>query len=207
MLGLAAVGAAAVIAAGVMAPAGGSAGAVVPEAAAEPALINLLQSVASAERAAGSWRSGPDDHPFGVTAAGYVIPVQKFTITSYFRNTDPVHSTGVHSGVDFATGEGARIVAVTGGVVVEAGWMGAAGISAVVKSEDGHKILYGHMSRLSVAGGDEVRAGQELGRIGSTGNSTGPHLHLQVSDPRGELVDPVVHMGLDHLEVAQYGRT
>lgn len=141
-----------------------------------------------------------------MTAAGYVLPVQKFTISSYFRNTDPAHSTGVHSGVDFATGEGARIVAITGGVVVEAGWMGAAGISAVVRTEGGHKILYGHMSRVSVAAGDEVRPGQQLGRVGSTGNSTGPHLHLQVTDRKGKLADPVVHMGMDHREVAQYGR-
>ena len=202
MLGLAA----AVIAAGVMSPGGGPPSAVVPEAAAEPALINLLRSVASAERAAGSWRSDSQDHAFGVTAAGYVLPVQKFKISSYFRNTDPVHSTGVHSGVDFATGEGARIVAITGGVVVEAGWMGAAGISAVVKTADGHKVLYGHMSRVTVAAGDEVRPGQELGRVGSTGNSTGPHLHLQVTDRKGRLADPVVHMGMDHREVAQYGR-
>jgi murein DD-endopeptidase MepM/ murein hydrolase activator NlpD len=169
-------------------------------------MLDLLSSVASAERVAGAWRGRTAAHPFGMTAAGRVMPVQKYRITSFFMATDPAHTGGVHSGVDFAADEGTRIVAVCSGTVVRSGWMGAAGNAAVVRTGDGHQVLYGHMNKNEVAKGDQLRAGDPVGLIGSTGNSTGPHLHLQVNNAKGKLVDPVAFLGASHREVKQYGR-
>jgi murein DD-endopeptidase MepM/ murein hydrolase activator NlpD len=194
------------LAAGFALASGGSAGGAVSAPSTKPALADLLQSVASAEQDATTWRSDASEHPFGVTPAGFVLPVQKFRISSFFMNTDPVHTGGVHSGVDFATESGARIVSICNGKVVAAEYMGAAGNAAIVKAKDGNRVLYGHMSATTVHKGDEIRSGAQIGLVGTTGNSTGPHLHLQVNDPKGKLIDPVTYMGLRHIEVAGYGK-
>ena len=186
--------------------AGGAHAAVAPEAANKPAWQRLLKSVASAESAAVGWRARTRNHPFGATATGKILPVGKYRISSFFRNTDPAHSTGRHSGVDFATKAGARIASVCDGRVVRSGFMGAAGNAAIVRTADGFSVLYGHMSANFVRRGDVIHAGDPIGRIGSTGNSTGPHLHLQVTNRSGKLVDPVDFLGVSHRSVEQYGR-
>jgi murein DD-endopeptidase MepM/ murein hydrolase activator NlpD len=95
----------------------------------------------------------------------------------------------LHPGVDLVQDYGAEIHATAGGRVVHAGPMGGYGDMVEVDHGNGLATRYGHMSEILVAEGQEVKAGAVLGRIGSTGRSTGPHLHYEVRVD-GEPVDP-----------------
>ena len=88
-------------------------------------------------------------------------------------------SSGYHTGLDFAAPTGTPVFAALAGTVVEAGWAGAYGNHLVIK-HDGVKTLYAHLSSASVQKGDKVLRGQQIGAVGTTGNSTGPHLHFEV---------------------------
>jgi murein DD-endopeptidase MepM/ murein hydrolase activator NlpD len=104
---------------------------------------------------------------------------------------DPfLRSWAMHSGVDFraATGEAARATAP--GRVTHAGYSGGYGLMVEVDHGNGLATRYAHLSRIDVAVGDTVEAEQRLGRVGSTGRSTGPHLHYETRI-NGEAVDPL----------------
>jgi murein DD-endopeptidase MepM/ murein hydrolase activator NlpD len=94
-----------------------------------------------------------------------------------------------HEGVDLAARPGARIRAADGGVVVRAGWWGGYG-NVVVIDHGTRTTLYGHQSRLAVRTRQVVTRGQVIGYVGSTGHSTGPHLHFELRID-GELMDPL----------------
>ena len=96
----------------------------------------------------------------------------------------------LHAGIDMACGTGCPIRAAAG-TVVSAGWEGGYGRAVRVRHADGTETLYAHMSALSVGRGEKVGAGQQLGREGSTGNSTGPHLHFEVRIG-GNPINPLV---------------
>ena len=95
-----------------------------------------------------------------------------------------------HTGLDFAAPSGTPIRAVASGVVSEVGWAGAYGNRTVLTHKDGTETWYCHQLDVGVRPGDNVFAGQVIGRVGSTGNSTGPHLHLEVRPGGGDAVDP-----------------
>jgi murein DD-endopeptidase MepM/ murein hydrolase activator NlpD len=95
----------------------------------------------------------------------------------------------LHPGIDLVQAYGAGIRATAAGRVTHAGWMGGYGQMVEIDHGNGIATRYGHMSEVLVAEGDEVKAGAEIGRIGTTGRSTGPHLHYEVRLD-GEPVDP-----------------
>ncbi|WP_368860585.1 M23 family metallopeptidase [Streptomyces sp. RK75] len=105
-------------------------------------------------------------------------------------------SSGHHTGVDFSAASGTPVKSVAAGEVVAAGDGGAYGNQVVVRHADGKYTQYGHLSSLSVQVGQQVGAGTQLGLSGSTGNSTGPHLHFEVrTTPNyGSDVDPVAYL-------------
>jgi murein DD-endopeptidase MepM/ murein hydrolase activator NlpD len=88
-------------------------------------------------------------------------------------------SSGHHTGLDFAAPAGTPVFSALAGTVVEAGYDGAYGNRIIVK-HDGVKTMYAHLSSASVDAGEKVLRGQRIGAVGSTGNSTGPHLHFEV---------------------------
>lgn len=94
-----------------------------------------------------------------------------------------------HPGVDICNAVGTPIRAAKGGVVVSSGWMGAYGYAVDVDHGGGVVTRYGHCSRLIVAAGQSVEAGQEIAKMGSTGRSTGPHVHFEVR-LQGRAVNP-----------------
>lgn len=96
-----------------------------------------------------------------------------------------------HTGTDFAAPTGTRIGSVLKGVVTSAGWAGAYGQQVKVRHADGTETWYNHMSQITVAVGDEVSAGGKVGEVGSTGNLTGPHLHLEVRPGGGDPINPM----------------
>lgn len=105
-----------------------------------------------------------------------------YTITSpYGYRIHPVYKTKkFHSGIDIGAGYGAAIVAVNGGKVTMAGWNGGYGNCIVIDHGGGIASLYGHLSSISVSAGATVSKGQQIGKVGSTGVSTGPHLHFEM---------------------------
>jgi len=139
-------------------------------------LEQLLASVqrggsSSHLRYTGKW-SGFGSAPI---KAGY-----RFT-SGYGMRTHPI--TGrrkMHTGVDLACGSGTRIYSAAAGRVVHSGWYGAYGIAVVIDHGNGWSTLYGHCSRTAVSAGQNVSSGQVVGYVGSTGYSTGAHLHFEV---------------------------
>jgi murein DD-endopeptidase MepM/ murein hydrolase activator NlpD len=134
--------------------------------------------------------SGPITQGFGPTSYSFEFPY-------VYQGVDYPH---FHTGVDVGVGMGTPIGAAAEGVVVLAGTNVVDGRPAgygtyvVIAHGGGLYTLYAHLSRLGVTAGERVRAGQEIGLSGSTGNSTGPHLHFEVrlgADP----VDPMPYLG------------
>ena len=133
--------------------------------------------------------SGPITQPFGPTSYAFEFPY-------VYQGVSYPH---FHTGVDIGVGLGTPVSAAADGVVVLAGTnvvgghVVGYGTYVVIAHGGGLYTLYGHLSKLGVAAGDHVRAGQVIGLSGSTGNSTGPHLHFEVrmgADP----VDPVPYL-------------
>jgi len=120
-----------------------------------------------------------------------LLPVASVRITSGFgRRHDPFgHGDAFHSGIDFAGALGTPVHAVGDGVVVQARYSRDYGNVVMIDHGQGIVTLYAHNSRLEVRPGDVVLAGQEISKMGSTGRSTGPHLHFEVRQ-YGQRIDP-----------------
>ncbi|HEX4016944.1 MAG TPA: M23 family metallopeptidase [Frankiaceae bacterium] len=99
---------------------------------------------------------------------------------------------GSHPGIDIAPPYGTPIGAAHSGVVTFVGWDDGYGMHVEVAQLDGFVTTYSHMSAFTVKVGQLVLAGQQLGNIGSTGDSTGPHLHFEVHLPDGQRTDPAI---------------
>ncbi len=85
-----------------------------------------------------------------------------------------------HSGIDITAPQGSKVLATADGVVEFAGWYGDYGKTVIIRHPSGYLTLYGHLSQIDVKEGQKVKAGDVVGRVGSTGRSTGPHLHYEV---------------------------
>jgi hypothetical protein len=116
-------------------------------------------------------------------------------ITSGFgRRSSPggIGSTN-HRGIDISVGSGEAgyaAEAVASGRVVDAGYSKGYGNYVEIEHEDGSKSKYGHLESRNVSKGDVIERGQPIGRVGSTGASTGPHLHLEITNAKGQKIDP-----------------
>jgi murein DD-endopeptidase MepM/ murein hydrolase activator NlpD len=120
------------------------------------------------------------------------LPLRRYEgVTSFFGMRKNPFGWGMefHDGLDFAAPYGTPVHATGSGVVAQAGWMGPYGLAVLLDHAEGYQTLYGHLSRLLVRPGERVERGQVLGYVGSTGRSTGPHLHYSVYR-RGVAVDP-----------------
>ena len=94
-----------------------------------------------------------------------------------------------HGGVDFRGKTGDEVVTTADGVVEKAKHVRGYGKHVVIKHKKGYKTLYGHLSKIDVARGQKVEAGEKIGELGSTGRSTGPHLHYEIIR-YGKRIDP-----------------
>jgi murein DD-endopeptidase MepM/ murein hydrolase activator NlpD len=99
----------------------------------------------------------------------------------------------MHEGLDIAASYGAPISAASSGTVIYAGWMGGYGNLVVIDHGGGLATAYGHQSSIAVSSGSQVSQGQTIGYVGSTGHSTGPHLHFEVR-VNGAAVDPMGYL-------------
>lgn len=126
----------------------------------------------------------------------WVLPVSGYRLTARFGASSSLWSRN-HTGLDFAAPSGTPIHAVAGGTVTEMGYDGSYGNKLVITLEDGTEIWYCHLTSFDTREGALHASGDVVGYVGSTGNSTGPHLHLEVRPGGGDPVDPfqalVVH--------------
>ena len=134
--------------------------------------------------AAGAARPQPVESGMAMPAAG--------PVTSYFgyRYHPILHFTRFHAGVDIGAAWGSPIVAAADGQVASAGWAGGYGREVQIAHGGGLVSLYGHMSQIVAQPGSYVRQGQLIGYVGSSGLSTGPHLHFEVRQS-GQPVNPL----------------
>lgn len=139
----------------------------------------------------------PGDKPLQIAfnlTSGYRLPVQG-RITSRFGYR--AHPMGggfrFHSGLDIAANYGETVVAAESGRVVVAGWYGLLGKTVVIHHSSTYETLYGHNSYLLVRAGEYIKKGQPIARVGSTGLSTGPHVHFEVHK-NGVPVNPLPYL-------------
>ena len=99
-----------------------------------------------------------------------------------------------HYGVDFADPIGTPIRSVENGTVIQAGPAAGFGLWVRVRQDDGTTAVYGHVNQILVHEGQRVNAGQTIATVGNRGDSTGPHLHLEIWDPSGRKVDPAPYL-------------
>jgi len=119
-----------------------------------------------------------------------VLPVRGYRLTGRFGDRSGLWSS-VHTGLDFAAAYATPIRSVTAGVVIATGYDGRYGNKTVVRLADGTELWFCHQSVVDVEVGERVRPGEIIGAIGTTGNVTGPHLHLEVHPSGGDPVDPL----------------
>ncbi|WP_410537845.1 M23 family metallopeptidase [Streptomyces sp. KL2] len=122
-------------------------------------------------------------------AASYTLPLASYQLTSTYGQSGSMWANN-HTGLDFAAPTGTPVKAVHSGEIVEAGWAGSYGYRIILKLDDGTEIWYCHLSSMTVTTG-KVTTGDVIGRVGSTGNSTGAHLHLEVRPGGGDPIDPL----------------
>ncbi|MFI1700407.1 M23 family metallopeptidase [Streptomyces bobili] len=127
---------------------------------------------------------------------GWSLPVENSRVTTPYRAGGGMWSSGYHTGIDFPVPAGTRLQAVGTGTVVEAGWGGAYGNNVVIKMRDGKYTQYAHLSRITVSMGQTVKARQQIGLSGATGNVSGPHLHFETrtGPAYGSDMDPVAYL-------------
>lgn len=132
--------------------------------------------------------------PSKPSEAGFIRPVNGAVSSGFGYRIHPI--TGYrtfHKGVDFANGYGTIIKASKSGVVGYSGWMQGYGKVIIINHSNGQQTVYAHQQALYVNVGDSVQQGQAIGEVGSTGNSTGPHLHFEIRI-NGQCVDPMKYL-------------
>jgi murein DD-endopeptidase MepM/ murein hydrolase activator NlpD len=139
-----------------------------------------------------SFSNRPEPLRRNSSAAGLIAPLSQAMLTSRFG---AVRSQGGgdprrHAGVDLAAPAGSPVMAAQDGRVSVANWAGGYGLLVVLDHSDGMQTRYAHLSRIAVAKGQVVRRGEIVGLVGSTGRSTGPHLHFELRQD-GRPVDPL----------------
>lgn len=156
-----------------------------------------LAAAAAAEAAAAAAAANANGGSAAASAEGptgngtFVRPIPGVGITSGFGyRTDPITGAqGLHSGIDFGAGCGTPIKAAGSGTILSAGWNGGYGNATIINHGGGLATLYGHQSQIAVSVGQSVQQGEVIGYVGTTGRSTGCHLHFEVRI-NGNPVDP-----------------
>jgi len=125
-------------------------------------------------------------------------PLRSLRITSKFGpRRDPLDGRRrFHAGVDFGAPYGERIRAAAFGTIVFADKLGGHGLHVVVDHGNGYKTHYSHLERIIAKTGQMVETGDVVGLVGSTGRSTGPHLHFAVTNRYGSYLDPIKHLNI-----------
>ncbi|HET6154372.1 MAG TPA: M23 family metallopeptidase [Marmoricola sp.] len=119
----------------------------------------------------------------------WVLPTIGYHLTARFGQSSGLWAHN-HTGLDFAAPTGTPIFAIANGTITFTGYDGSYGNKTVETLTDGTQIWYAHQSEIGVTVGEKVIQSQQIGRIGSTGNTTGPHVHIEVRPTPDTPVDP-----------------
>ncbi|WP_185996229.1 peptidoglycan DD-metalloendopeptidase family protein [Nocardioides campestrisoli] len=156
------------------------------------------RALATLERQAAAWSRVLADRSATLTELGYsgdpsavsvVLPLASYRLSASFGAAGDLWARD-HTGQDFGAASGTPLHAVAEAEVLSVGDAGAYGLRTVFGLPDGTQIWYCHQLTALVAPGETVEVAETVGLVGSTGNSTGPHLHLEVRNPAGVPVDP-----------------
>ncbi len=131
----------------------------------------------------------------GANDSGWLYPSDSSRLTSHYgQRVHPISGkVSHHHGLDVGAAAGSNIYAAKSGVVTHAGWAGGYGNAVYIDHGDGVETRYAHASSVTVAVGQQVSQGQVVAKVGSTGNSTGPHLHFEIRFG-GSSVDPLSYV-------------
>ena len=158
------------------------------------ALLKARQAERAAARAAAAAQQSSPTYSWVQGSGQLGWPVSGEITSPYGYRTHPIWGTTIyHSGIDIGVDEGTPVHAADGGTVAWSGWMGGYGYAVVIDHGNGMSALYGHNSELAVSEGQDVGKGQVIAYAGSTGNSTGPHVHFEVRIS-GDPVDPMGYL-------------
>ena len=156
-------------------------------------LVAELEAQRAAEAAAAAAAAGGSSGGGSANASGsFLWPVASYVYVSsrFGLRVHPITGkTKSHTGIDIASNQGTAVYASDGGTVTLAGWNGGYGNCIMIDHGNGYVTLYGLLSSISVSVGQTVSQGATIGAVGSTGNSTGPHLHFEVLK-NGTRIDP-----------------
>lgn len=156
-------------------------------------------AAAAANQANGAVTTTASSSDYTVTSAGsgvWPAPDSHRITSNYGGRSYPLDgSYNYHLGLDIGASYGTPVVAYQGGTVLIASYHWSYGNYVVIDHGNGLSTLYAHMSALTVSAGQTVNAGQQVGQVGSTGSSTGPHLHFEVRI-NGSNVDPSPYLGI-----------
>ncbi|WP_289002183.1 murein hydrolase activator EnvC [uncultured Megasphaera sp.] len=164
------------------------------QAAAAAAAAAAAQAQTDSSSSGGSVDSSSDAYqPVSGTGA-LMWPVNGVITSPFGYRNHPIFGRQIlHSGIDIGVDYGTPVHAADSGVVVEADWISGYGYAVVIDHGNGLSTLYGHNESLAVSAGQSVSKGQVIAYAGSTGNSTGPHVHFEVRS-NGEPVDPMGYL-------------
>lgn len=160
------------------------------EAAAEKAEAEKRAAAERKRKAAEEARRKAEAERLAELARSFALPLSSYTLSSSYGDSGGMWESS-HTGQDFAAPTGTPVKAVHSGTVKEAGWAGSYGYRIVLELPDGTEVWYCHLSSMNVSAGAEVTTKDVIGNVGSTGNSTGSHLHLEVRPGGGDPVEPL----------------
>jgi murein DD-endopeptidase MepM/ murein hydrolase activator NlpD len=129
----------------------------------------------------------------GTQAVGSFIWPATGALTTYFGDNPAYYGPGGHNGLDIANVQGTPLLAADGGVVILAAWSGGLGNAVAIDHQNGFVTWYGHCVSFAVSPGQRVARGQVVAYMGTTGNSTGPHIHFIIVR-NGVYVDPLAYL-------------
>lgn len=154
-------------------------------------LINVTSESITGTPLLSAGRSDKEEY-VEASASSWVLPVEGEISTKYNVRGNS-WASGRHTGIDFPVSSGVKVKASGPGRVVKEGSSGSYGVQVVIKHAPGIYTQYAHLLSTQVKKGDSVESGEVIGRAGSTGNSSGPHLHFEVrKGPNyGDDIDPV----------------
>ena len=134
---------------------------------------------------------------------GRYLPVHDYRVSAGWGHSSGPHAGREHGGIDFAADMNEPVYAVDKGKVVSAGYNGGYGQMVKIKHPDGHYTVYAHLNKINVKKGQQVEAGKRIGAVGSTGYSTGPHLHFEARSAKDRPIKPTTYLGVDSKELRQ----